>query len=145
MVEPLIHQNMHKATLSTECNHPNCGNRKGGCHSHIAPCCVAQRFRHVANSTRSMATKAYDREARESADSPSCNCCQLFLIILKYFEHDMLKTLCFFPLSSLGGICKASFFFFFAAWANSKFRKCVFVETKRFLFHIGKKRNALLM
>ena len=52
----------------------------------------------------------------------------------------MLKTLCFFLFlyfSSLGGICKASFF---TAWANSRLRKCGFLQAKRTCFyHVGKK------
>ena len=60
--------------------------------------------------------------------------------VVNFFSHveaDMLKTLCFSHFSSLGCIFKASFCI---AWANSKFRKCVFVEaTLSFFCHVGKK------
>ena len=47
------------------------------------------------------------------------------------------NPVCFSHFSSLGGIFKASFC---TAWANSKFRKCVFVEAKlSFYFHFGQK------
>ena len=62
---------------------------------------------------------------------------QLSSTFFNHVEAEMVKTLRFFShVSSLGGIFKASFC---TAWANSKFRKCVFVEAKLSFFPRWKK------
>ena len=61
---------------------------------------------------------------------------QLSSTLFSHVEAEMFKTQCFSHFSSLEGIFKASFC---TAWANSKFRKCAFVEAKLSCFSRWKK------